>query len=90
MQDGLHIEANPAYLNLFGYANLDELQAIPFLDLFVPEQQKQIREVLRGGDAPSLGAPLEFTVTCRRADESHFTARLSPRPPSSTASPVCG
>ena len=80
VQDGLHIDANPAYLNLFGYANLDELQAIPFLDLFVPEQQKQIREVLRGADAPSLGAPLEFTVTCRRADESQFTARLLAAP----------
>ncbi len=80
VQDGLHIDANPAYLNLFGYANLDELQAIPFLDLFVPEQQKQIREVLRGGDASSLGKPLEFTVTCRRADESHFTARLLAAP----------
>lgn len=80
VQDGLHIDANPAYLNLFGYADLDELQATPFLDLFIPEQQKQIRDVLRGGDASSLGEPLEFTVTCRRADASQFKARLLAAP----------
>ncbi|MBK5965004.1 diguanylate phosphodiesterase [Thiocystis minor] len=80
VQDGLHLDANPAYLNLFGYADLDELQATPFLDLFIPEQQKQIREVLRGGDASALGEPLEITVTCRRTDDRQFQARLLAAP----------
>jgi EAL domain-containing protein (putative c-di-GMP-specific phosphodiesterase class I)/GGDEF domain-containing protein len=80
VQDGLHLAANPAYLALFGYPDIDELQAIPFLDLFVPEQQKQLRDVLRGGDASALGEPLEFAVTCRRADASQFNARLLAAP----------
>lgn len=80
VQDGLHIAANPAYLDLFGYADLDALQATPFLDLFMPEQQKQIRDLLRGGDAVSLGEPLELTVACRRADDSQFKARLLAAP----------
>ncbi|AFL72290.1 EAL domain-containing protein [Thiocystis violascens] len=80
VQDGLHIDANQAYLDLFGYADLDELQATPFLDLFMPEQQKQIRDLLRGGDASSLGEPLELTVACRRADVSQFKARLLAAP----------
>ncbi len=76
VQDGLHLDANPAYLKLFGYPDLDALQAIPFLDLFVPEQQKQIRDLLRGGDHARLAEPLEFDVTCQHADDSQFTARL--------------
>lgn len=80
IQDGLHLDANPAYLALFGYPDLDELQAIPFLDLFVPEYQKQIRELLRGGDATALSEPVELTVICCRHDASQFNARLLAAP----------
>ncbi|MBV5308163.1 EAL domain-containing protein [Chromatium okenii] len=80
VQDGLHLDANPAYLALFGYPDLDELQAIPFLDLFVPEYQKKIRELLRGGDATALNEPVELTVICRRHDASQFNARLLAAP----------
>ncbi|MBK1640361.1 diguanylate phosphodiesterase [Chromatium okenii] len=80
VQDGLHLDANPAYLALFGYPDLDELQSIPFLDLFVSAQQKQIRELLRGGDANALGEPVELTVQCCRADASQFAARLLAAP----------
>jgi multidomain signaling protein FimX len=80
VQDGLHLDANPAYLALLGYSDLDELQAIPFLDLFVTEQQKQIRELLRGGDANALGAPVEVMVRCLRTDDSQFSARLVAAP----------
>ncbi len=80
VQDGLHLDANPAYLALFGYPDLDELQSIPFLDLFIPAQHKQIRELLRGGDANVLGEPVELTVQCCRADASQFDARLLAAP----------
>lgn len=81
VQDGLHLDANPAYLALFGYPDLDELQAIPFLDLFVPAQQQKIRDLLRRGDAAAMDSkPLELSVVCQRADASQFATRLLATP----------
>ncbi len=76
IQDGLHIDANPAYLALFGYDSMDDLQGATFLDLVVPEQQKSLRDVLRGGDGSAQAAPLERDLTCRRADGTEFKAHL--------------
>jgi multidomain signaling protein FimX len=75
IQDGLHIDANPAYLTLFGYHTLDDLQTTPFLDLVEQDHHKQIREVLRSRNA-TLHAPMELAITCRRVDETQFPARL--------------
>ena len=74
IQDGLHIDANPAYLALFGYNSMDDLQDATFLDLVSPEQQKAIRDVLRSGEAAN--SPLELKLTCRRADGTEFRALL--------------
>lgn len=76
IQDGLHLAANPAYLALFGYDSLDALQGATFLDLVLPEQQKALREILRGGDPTAPDHPLERDLTCLRADGRPFDARL--------------
>ncbi len=47
IQDGMYINANPAYLNLFGYAESAELEGMPVLDRVAAEDQKQFKEFLR-------------------------------------------
>ena len=45
--DGLHIDANQTYLNLFGYERKEELQVIPVLNLVDKEDHGRFKEFLR-------------------------------------------
>jgi diguanylate cyclase (GGDEF)-like protein/PAS domain S-box-containing protein len=76
LQDGMHVEANLAYLELFGYRNLDELTGIPVMNLIDKAEQARFKTLLRKppADRPE---PQEFTAV--KADGSHFpvTATLS-------------
>ncbi len=45
VQDGIHIYANPSYLKMFDYENLDEL--MPIMDLVVNNDQEKFNDFLR-------------------------------------------
>lgn len=45
--DGMHIYANKAYMDLFGYEDEDELACIPIIDLVDSEQQQEFRDYLK-------------------------------------------
>ncbi len=76
VQDGLHIDVNPAYVRLFGYATTDDLLAVTFLDLILPEEHQKIRDLLKRADQGNLSDSATLDVTCIRADDSQFEARL--------------
>ncbi|MBK1719921.1 EAL domain-containing protein [Thiocystis violacea] len=80
VQDGLHVEVNPSYVRLFGYASTDDVLATPFLDLFPSEQHKSIRELLKTGDSSGPIGSSTIDVSGRRADSSVFRARLLASP----------
>ncbi|MHB1952045.1 MAG: PAS domain S-box protein, partial [Acidiferrobacteraceae bacterium] len=46
-QDGMHVETNPAYLRLFGYGALEELEGIPVLNLVAGADQGRIKDCFR-------------------------------------------
>lgn len=46
-QDGIHVSANPAWLERFGYASMEDLEGIPVMDLFATESQKPLKDALR-------------------------------------------
>ena len=51
---GMHIHANPTYLDMFGYDSLDELEGLPVLDLVVADDQGRFKEFMQAhmkGDA---------------------------------------
>ncbi len=56
-KNGVHDFVNPAYLSLFGYANIEELAGRPILDLIAPDERERVLENVRrraaGDDAPS-------------------------------------
>jgi diguanylate cyclase (GGDEF)-like protein/PAS domain S-box-containing protein len=58
VHDGIIVAANPAWLNLFGYENEDELASIPFMDLF------------RSSDQPSLKGALVACLKGKWEDEA--------------------
>lgn len=43
VHEGMHIFANPAYAELFGYDDIDDLTCIPFLDLVIQDDLEQLK-----------------------------------------------
>jgi len=47
VQDGMHMDANPSYLRLFGYENVEQLKEIPLLNLIDKQDQARFKAALR-------------------------------------------
>jgi diguanylate cyclase (GGDEF)-like protein/PAS domain S-box-containing protein len=60
MTDGMHIYANHAYMELFGYEDEDELACIPIIDLVDSEQQDEFKQYLKNHLKGENQAEFEF------------------------------
>jgi multidomain signaling protein FimX len=58
-QDGMHVNANKAYLDMFEYETLDELEGVPLMNLVDKTDQARFKEFMRKSGATS-GGPQEF------------------------------
>ena len=47
VHDGMHIFANSAYCELFGYEDFDDLEIVPIVDLVAPEEQDSFKKFLK-------------------------------------------
>lgn len=47
VHEGMHIYANPAYLEKFGFDQLEAIEGMPILDMIDADDQKQFKELLR-------------------------------------------
>ncbi|MBB6340158.1 diguanylate cyclase (GGDEF)-like protein/PAS domain S-box-containing protein [Pseudomonas fluvialis] len=47
VHDGMHIYANRAYLQLFGYEDAEELEGMPMIDLIDPADQASFKDFLK-------------------------------------------
>lgn len=76
LHEGLHIYANPSYLELFGYSSFDELEGFSILDLLSPGAEgsdlKQLLKSLARGDLPDDALELQ----AHRADGTDFRASV--------------
>ncbi|MEX0916282.1 MAG: EAL domain-containing protein, partial [Wenzhouxiangellaceae bacterium] len=76
LHEGLHIYANPSYLELFGYSDFEELEGFSILDLLSATEGgtdlKQLLKSLSRGDLPDHA--LEFRA--QRADGEDFRASV--------------
>ncbi|ROR35178.1 EAL domain-containing response regulator [Inmirania thermothiophila] len=83
--DGMHVYANRAWLELFGYASFDEIEGLPLLDLIAPRDHDTMKRLLRAGAA---GEPEgEVTVHGRRADGDEIPLTLAYAPSSVDGEP---
>lgn len=48
VHDGAHIYANNAYLKMFGYADLEDIEGMPILDMVSSDEHVKMKEFLRG------------------------------------------
>ena len=58
VHEGMHIYANRAYLELFGYDDADELEGMPMIDLIDPANQSEFRDFLKNYQSPEGSAEL--------------------------------
>ncbi|WP_158885623.1 EAL domain-containing protein [Rhodanobacter sp. L36] len=75
VHEGMHVRANQAYLDTFGYESFDDLLGMPVLDLIdsanADELKALLREQARGGKSPA-----QLPLRARRADDSRFDATV--------------
>lgn len=48
VHDGAHIYANEAYLKMFGYVDLEDIEGMPILDMVSSDEHIKLKEFLRG------------------------------------------
>src|SRR5690554_1628044 len=55
VHEGMHIRANQAYLEMFGYEDFDDIEGMSLLDMVAPQHVEDFRQLLKGlalGEAP--------------------------------------
>lgn len=75
IHEGMHIRANSAYLEIFGYESFEEIEGLSVLDLIAPthtERFKQLLKDLSKGEHP----PKSLHLDARSSDGSTFEAEL--------------
>ncbi|CAA9325159.1 MAG: FOG: PAS/PAC domain [uncultured Lysobacter sp.] len=73
VHEGMHIRANSAYLEIFGYESFEDVEGMSLLDMIAPghvDAFKQLLKQLSKGDAP----PPRYDVEARALDGHSFPA----------------
>ncbi|OGI37833.1 MAG: hypothetical protein A2140_09855 [Candidatus Muproteobacteria bacterium RBG_16_62_13] len=77
LQDGMHLDANKTYLDLFGYESQDALAGIPVMNLIDKADQKRFKDFLRKPPTDNAAA-VGFNAV--RQDGSRFPVELTLSP----------
>jgi len=75
IHEGMHIRANEAYLEMFGYDTFEDVEGISLLDMVAPqhvEDFKQLLKALGKGEPP----PPQYEVHARNQDGDSFPATM--------------
>jgi len=76
--DGMHIDANPAYLAVFGYENFGELEGIPVMNLIDKSDQARFKDCLR--KVANQGPQPAQQFQAIRRDGTRFHVELTAAP----------
>lgn len=75
IHEGMHIYTNATYLEMFGYAEANDVEGIPIMDLIAPESHQQFKGILRqltAGETPE--GDVEMSLV--RSDANKFPGVL--------------
>ena len=73
VHEGMHVRANRAYLDAFGYESFDDLLGLPVLDMIDAANAEAFKAALRGHSRQKK-LPAQLPVRTRHADGSGFDA----------------
>lgn len=77
IHDGMHIYANQAYLDLFGYETTDDLEGVPVMDVVADKNQDDLKKSLKKFLASGSSVDLSYHGLKTNADEFPMTMSLS-------------
>ncbi|MEN1973273.1 EAL domain-containing protein [Luteimonas sp. MJ204] len=75
VHEGMHIRANQAYLEMFGYPEFEDIEGMSLLDMVAPQDVEAFRQLLKGlaqGEAP----PPRHELQARDIDGNAFPAAM--------------
>jgi diguanylate cyclase (GGDEF)-like protein/PAS domain S-box-containing protein len=75
VHEGMHIRANQAYLEMFGYESFEEVEGLPLLDMVSAEHADVFKQLLKDisrGETP----PKNLELKARRSDGGTFDATM--------------
>lgn len=75
IHEGMHVYANLAYLEMFGYSDLDEVMCVPALDMIDKKNQTEFKQHLKL--IASNKEQYNFTFSGARSDMSNFEAIMT-------------
>ncbi|MEO9079331.1 MAG: EAL domain-containing protein [Rhodanobacter sp.] len=75
VHEGMHVRANQAYLDTFGYESFDDLLGLPLLDMIDAANAEEMKTLLKG-QAQQGKFPAQLTLRARRADDTRFDATV--------------
>jgi diguanylate cyclase (GGDEF)-like protein/PAS domain S-box-containing protein len=73
VHEGMHIRANKAYLEMFGYESFEEVEGLPLLDMIAGSDASKFKDLLKKlgkGEAP----PKNLELQAQRSDGETFDA----------------
>ena len=73
VHEGMHVRANKAYLDVFGYTDFGEIEGVSILDMIAPEAADGFKALLKNlskGEKP----PPSLDIKMRRSDGTTFDA----------------
>lgn len=73
VHEGMHIRANEAYLEMFGFEGFDEIEGLSVLDLVSPEHADSFKQLLKQiskGEPP----PKQLEIGAQKSDGETFAA----------------
>lgn len=77
LQDGMHVDANKVYLDVFQYGDAKSLEGIPVMNLIEKSDQARFKDYLRRPNDPKFSGPQEFTALRQDGVKIHVQIALS-------------
>ena len=75
IHEGMHIRANAAYLEMFGYEDFEDIEGMSLLDMVAPQHVEGFKQLLKSmakGDAP----PPRYELEARDLEGNAFPASM--------------
>ncbi len=78
VHEGMHIHANPGYLKLFGFSDVDALLGLPLMDLLDEDSADAVKQELKRSRQDGEERTLSFTGHATTGEEVAGTMTLAP------------
>jgi diguanylate cyclase (GGDEF)-like protein/PAS domain S-box-containing protein len=75
IHDGMHIYANQAYLDLFGYESVDDLEGMPVMDMVASKDQDNLKKSLKS--FLMAGGSVDLKYSGLKTDDTEFPITMS-------------